>query len=1105
MRARFALGAVAMTAALAVLSGGVALAQTRPPVASTDRAAGANARAALATQQRISPTEPHLVSGVVLDLTGHGLGGVCVLATGTGTGTATDTDGLLPMARTSASGRYVMSLPHAGPYLMQYHYCQPGKAAVSALAPLVARQIEVGASPISALPATTLRLAPQTSNRSTSNRSALGAAGIAVPQEGQIIRLHAGDGLTAREPAASGPPDVGGLTGRVTNPAGKPLAAVCVWVEGNSFAEATATTRSGTYKFGADELSPGSYLILFTSSCAPPTNPFAPVAPGSWAPEWYKGKFTHSQADQVKLRAHVVTAGINAVMQHAAQISGVVTGSDGRRIKNACALVLANPNLTVGQATTNSSGAYKVTGLDPGTYRVLVLPACDGASVYGQVWYPRAQAFSTASAVPARLGHLTSGINVVVPKLGSITGMIRLGGKTGKPLGGICVSAMSTADLSAGGFVFSRPNGTYSIDGLAAGSYQVDASAGCGDNGNYASASYPHPVPIVKGKVAAGIDLYLQPGATLAGTVTDAATAKPLGGICVSDSNGDFGVTNAAGTYTIDQLPAGRTTVAFAGGCGNQGSYAPQCYDDQASQATAQPLLITAGHVTRGINAAMLPGATIAGRVTNSAGRPVSGVCLGILPAYLGEFGSALFGGNTSTNASGSYVVTNLAPGDYTVAFFSGCFGPSNTATLQWFKGQQTQETAGMVDAPAGIQVTGIDAVISPGGAIAGTVASTTGQAVDFDCVTAINRRTGQPSGFQSLTGGSFTVSSLAPGTYTVVASDCSGGNHAMSIYQRPVTVRAGRTTGNIALRLPPGGVVTGRVTAASNRRPVPNACVEATPLSVAAAALGIGSGALTNGSGTYKIVGLPTGSYRIEIFPNCVGSAVNLRTVTLPRAVRVTQGKVTAKANGSLPIGGSIVGQVTGPDAATVSDACVEAYPIWGGSPDDTSTGADGKYVLTGLTPGRYKVEFGDPFCSDGMANLGTQWYDGAADRGAATIITVKAGGTASAVNAALPADGAITGSVTGTSASGLSGVCVSAVPLATGESAIFTVSGRGTYTLAALPPGQYRVEFQAGCGRTGLKTQWWQDAASSTAAKILTVRAGATISGIDALMTGG
>src|SRR5271170_1842877 len=81
MRRRFALVAVAMTAALAVIAAGAAVAQPRQPAGSPARAASTNSAAASAARQRISPTRLHLVSGVVRDLTGHPLGGVCVLAT----------------------------------------------------------------------------------------------------------------------------------------------------------------------------------------------------------------------------------------------------------------------------------------------------------------------------------------------------------------------------------------------------------------------------------------------------------------------------------------------------------------------------------------------------------------------------------------------------------------------------------------------------------------------------------------------------------------------------------------------------------------------------------------------------------------------------------------------------------------------------------------------------------------------------------------------------------------------------------------------------------------------------------------------------------------
>ena len=1067
------------------------MAQTQQPAGGPARSASTSALAAVAARGRISLTKLHLVSGVVRDLTGHALGGVCVRVTGAG--------GLLRITRTSASGRYVMSLPRAGTYSVQYSSCKPGNAAVPAFAAPLATQIEVGASPVTAVPAVTLRL---TAPSGATN--AIEAAGVAAPRQGRIVRLRTGAASVAPEPGASGLATVKGLTGRVTSPAGKPLAGICVWIVGKSFAVGTGTTRRGTYKFGAG-LDPGRYRILF-SNCGDAANPFAPIAPGRWAPEWYRGKFAQAKADKVQLRAHKVTRGINAVMERAGELSGTVSGSDHRQLKNACAVVTDSSGQELGQAVTNAKGAYTITGLDPGSYRLVAIAACTGGvSDYGQIWYPRATSVKKAQAIKVRLGRRTSGINVVLPKLGTITGFVRLGGKTGKPLGGMCVGAFSPTNFEAGGDARSEKSGKYVVEGLPAGSYQVEVNVGgCGNNGNYAPASYPRAVHVADARTTSGINLYMQPGGTLTGTVTDAATGKPLAGICVGDDDADVALTGKDGTYKIEQLPAERTVVQFAGGCGNAGSYAPQFYGGVVTQEAAPEVTVTAGHVTAGINAAMLPGATLTGRVTNPAGRPVRGVCIGILPTD--ERGFGLFGGDTWTKSSGAYLEANLAPGGYAVAFFSGCLGPSNAAVLQWFKGQATEATAGIVDASAGTKVAGIDAVVGRGGAIAGSVTSTTGRVIDLDCVTAVNRLTGQPSGFQSLSGdGTYVVSSLTPGSYTVVAADCGGSNLAQKVYQRPVTVRAGRTTGKVALKLPHGGVVTGRITTASNGRAVPGACVEATPVSAAAARLGIGGFAATSRSGRYKMVGLRAGPYRIVIFPDCFGPAVNLHVVTLRHSVQVAQGKVKAGVNAALRAGGSIAGLVTTTDAAAVPGACVEAFEIPGGLADETSTDAHGQYGFTGLTPGRYKVEFGDLTCSDDAVDLGTQWYDGAAGSGSATVISVAADQTVSAINAVLPADGTITGSVTGTSASPLSGVCVSAVPLAKGEPAVFTVSVGGEYTLGDLPPGRYRVEFQSGCGQASIKTQWWQSAGSRAAAKIITVSASATVSGIDAVLTGG
>ncbi len=209
----------------------------------------------------------------------------------------------------------------------------------------------------------------------------------------------------------------------------------------------------------------GRYPVQFDSSCLS-SDPFGPIAPGRWAPQWYKAKFAAAEANKVLVKAGKTTRGINAVMRSGGDVSGTVTGSDHRRLKNACAVLTDSAGQEFGQAFTNAKGQYTITGLDPGNYRLLAVPACrGGTSDYGQTWYPRAATVRQARVIKVRLGHRTGGIDVVLPKLGTITGFVRLGGKTGKPLAGMCVNVFSPSNFEAGGFATSQRTGKYVVQG----------------------------------------------------------------------------------------------------------------------------------------------------------------------------------------------------------------------------------------------------------------------------------------------------------------------------------------------------------------------------------------------------------------------------------------------------------------------------------------------------------------------------------------------------------------------------------------------------------------------------------------------------------------
>jgi hypothetical protein len=123
----------------------------------------------------------------------------------------------------------------------------------------------------------------------------------------------------------------------------------------------------------------------------------------------------------------------------------------------------------------------------------------------------------------------------------------------------------------------------------------------------------------------------------------------------------------------------------------------------------------------------------------------------------------------------------------------------------------------------------------------------------------------------------------------------------------------------------------------------------------------------------------------------------------------------------------------------------------------------------------------------------------------GAGGTTTVTSGGRASGINAILPRFGKITGSVTEPPHTAVAGECVTAMPVGKDFAGFYLAdvaitTKTGGYSLLDLQPGRYKVKFSSGCGGAAFKTQWWRNAGSAAAAKLITVGAGATVSGIDA-----
>jgi hypothetical protein len=1019
---------------------------------------------------------------------------------------------------TRQDGRFLIAGLRPGWYSLQYSDCSHPAGSMqqwyggTMTRPVSTRVLVSSSGPVPVTPVT-----PVTLQRLTfqAGRPVL-AATPAEQAMSLLARVRAA--VPVDQPAAlqatPAPANGGRISGRVTDQRGHPLAGICVLalrVNGGGYAALTTGLR-GLYLTG--KLPPGRYIALFYAGCG---------NMGNWLPQVYKDSDNLGKPTIFAVRARQTTGHIDAALRAGGEISGTVTNAAGQKLSGICVAAIPTRGVSVlFNPTESRRGVFHVHSLAAGRYQVLFLP-CQPASPYAPVWWKNSATQRHARLIRVADGQQVSGINQVIPIGGKITGVVTAGTPSGLRLAGICVDAVPLSGGFTFGMAATHADGSYVVQGLATGRYQVQFSPGCQNNGNYLPENYPRPVAVTEGRTHPGIDGVLPLGARVSGVVTD-SRGHPIRGICVFVLGGNgpyFNQTQTAanGSYAVGRLSAGSYMVQFTGGCGNPGSYAPQGYHDTNVNAPQQ-VAVGAGLQLSGINAMMRPGATLAGHVTSSSGAGLSGVCVTattpglaaggglisvVVPVGVGGPGAVPGIGFAST-VRGRYQIRNLAPGQYQVAFTGGC-GSRGDLAQQWYSARRGAGPAALVSAGGAHPTSGIDVVMQAGGAISGTIRSASGRNLPGACVmvTSLNQNVHLPVTEVFPFGSSYQMSGLVPGAYHVAFMPaCLQLPYATQWYSRKpspagaarVIVRAGRTTAGIDSALTVGGSITGVVTSAATHAALAGICAVAQNL----AQQDDFGFSVTGRQGRYVISGLNSGRYEIEFYP-CGGGS--LAGQVRPSLVTVVAPRQTLGINAAIGAGGSIEGHVTsGPPPAPGQALCVDAFGAGGGFANAAVTDAAGLYRIPNLPAGHYVVYVGDPACPFGPYNVVPQWYKGKHTRAAATPVTVAGGSVTSGIDANLALDGSITGSVTGPGGARLTGVCVSAVGLGRGAAPVIAVTAGGGYTLGDLTPGRYRVEFSSGCGAAGYTTQWWKNASSAAGATIIKVPADATVTGISAAL---
>jgi Carboxypeptidase regulatory-like domain len=1045
------------------------------------------------------------LTGLVRTATGAPLADVCVTAYGP-SGAIT--------AVTRSNGRFLINGVRPGKYKVQYRTCDGASAQYlpewygDILQRGQSRSVIVTGSTLTPVQA----LSPVTLYPANSNLGDLPSA--VVPQHGSDVvasdpfgRLTTGPtspSVLMKSLAKRFLPNLselakakksGRVAGVVTSPNGKGLQGICVEVVSANGGLVTRTGKNGSYS--TPKLPAGTYFMAFYALCG--NN-------GNWLFEIYKNIFNPDKTpSSVRIKSGQTTH-ISAVMKEGGEISGSVTGPGGRKLSNICVYPLTNS--PAGELVFNAvshRGVYHIRSVAPGRYQIGFAP-CEQSTWAPTLW-PDTQNENTAPYIRVTGSRHVGNIDEVMQPGGIITGTVTAATPAATPLAGMCALAQENGGLFDTGSVATNSDGDYEIYGLAPGSYSVQFYPGCNSNANYVGANYPGNVNVVGGATTSGINGALPVGAIISGKVTSATTGKPITGICVGINTSQLGeigleITDPSGDYSIDQLPVGTYQVQFSGGCGNPGSYAPQGWDNTNVLEPQNIDLSAAGQDDSDISAALQPGPVIAGTVTDSSGRRLSGICV-----YASTASGVLFGAGQTEH--GRYRMSDLGPGSYEVIFTPGCGDNADLAETV-FKTSLSSTTAATVSVSSGT-LNGVNAVMHGAGGISGDVRAKKGS-VALSCI-ILTGVSGSAKGLfgEILTlGGSYEVTGVPVGGYQVTFDPaCFGIDLAAQWYKdKPspagattVVVRASHIARHISSLLVPGGSIIGTIT--SGTKPVHNMCVEAQNVNQV---LDFG-GAITKPNGKYYIRGLNSGVYELYVSPCGKGSNF-LAAEVLPEEVQVTAPHTAKAASASVPAAAYIKGTVLAGSPATgngAAGACVEAYATNGSAYNGTNTGLDGTFRIPSLPAGKYLVYVGDPTCSFSEPDLAPQWYLGQPTPSGATSISVTSGATTTISNATLAQDGSISGIVTGTGHSPLGGVCVAAFATIAGSGPVYSVTSgtTGNYSITDLPAGQYEVEFSSGCGAVGYHAQWWKHKPSQQTATIVTVTAGTATTGIGAMLS--
>lgn len=527
--------------------------------------------------------------------------------------------------------------------------------------------------------------------------------------------------------------------------------------------------------------------------------------------------------------------------------------------------------------------------------------------------------------------------------------------------------------------------------------------------------------------------------ASISGTVVlDAPEPTPLRRVTLTLSGAELGpsrvaVSDDAGRFAFAGLPAGRFTLT-----GARAGYVPVAYGATGGpRSQGVPMAVADGQTVDAVTLRMLKGGVVTGRVTDEHVRPVPGaaVVIGELRSFSGEmrFVAAPGPPEWTTDDRGVFRAYGLAPGTFVVfaenqQLARRTIEPTPAALADWVQqsargtappapmpgptpgigfvpvfhpGTPDPSLAARVTLAAGEERAGVDiAMIAvPYATISGRVTLPGGTpaagvelfAFPAGGVVGIGRLGIPPFGASDARG-EFTVRSVAPGRYTLLAQAepaPAAGTAARgaepprparsgSLWARSEVVVDGRNITGVSLQLLPGATISGRVVFENQPAPL-SAELRRTTVRVApppgapGAFITLPPAAIAL-DGTFTIADVGPGSYLVSVAPPGSRDAPSWMPLSIAAGGRDLLASTIDVAPGA-PVAGveialtdrvtTLSGMLQDASGRPAPEYFVLAFPVdrrlWTLGGDrlrpPARPSSDGRYRLAALLPGEYYV----------------------------------------------------------------------------------------------------------------------------------------------------